>query len=81
VGCLDDILRLIKNILKDNEVDKKSNMQKMHIANSDKTVNFYTLDIILAVGYMLAESKGFVEIVSNQQCLGFFGSFGGNKYA
>jgi hypothetical protein len=29
----------------------------------------------------LAESKGFVEIVSNRQCLGFFGSFGGNKYA
>ena len=26
-------------------------MQKMHIANFDKPVNFYSLDIILAVGY------------------------------
>ncbi|WP_298247353.1 virulence protein RhuM/Fic/DOC family protein [uncultured Christiangramia sp.] len=45
------ISRHIRNILKDKEVDKKSNMQKMHIPNSDKRVNFYSLDIILAVGY------------------------------
>jgi len=45
------ISRHINNIFKDNEVDKESNMQKMHIANSDKPVNFYSLDIILAVGY------------------------------
>ena len=43
--------RHIHNIFKDNEVDEKSNMQKMHIANSDKPVNFYSLDIVLAVGY------------------------------
>lgn len=45
------ISRHIKNIFKDGEVDKKSNMQNMHIANSDKPVAFYSLDIILAVGY------------------------------
>jgi death-on-curing family protein len=45
------ISRHIKNIFKDKEIDKKSNMQKMHIANSDKPVEFYSLDIILAVGY------------------------------
>jgi len=32
------ISRHITNIFKDNEVDEKSNMQKMHIANSDKLV-------------------------------------------
>ena len=26
-------------------------MQKMHIPNSDKPVAFYSLDVILAVGY------------------------------
>jgi prophage maintenance system killer protein len=41
----------IGNIIKIKEVDKKSNVQKMHIANSDKPVTFYSLDIILAVGY------------------------------
>jgi hypothetical protein len=30
------ISRHINNIFKDGEVDEKSNMQKMHIANSDK---------------------------------------------
>ncbi len=45
------VTRHINNIFKSNEVDKKSNVQKMHIANSDKPVQFYSLDIILAVGY------------------------------
>jgi len=30
------ITRHINNILKDKEVDEKSNVQKMHFANSDK---------------------------------------------
>ena len=41
----------IGNILKSNEVLEKSNVQKMHIANSDKPVKLYSLDVILAVGY------------------------------
>ncbi|MGB1218292.1 MAG: RhuM family protein [Flavobacteriales bacterium] len=45
------ISRHIKSIFKDGEVEQKSNMQKMHIANSDKPVIYYSLDIILAVGY------------------------------
>jgi len=45
------ISRHIKNIFKDGEVEEKSNMQKMHIANSDKPVIVYSLDIILSVGY------------------------------
>jgi hypothetical protein len=36
------ISRHIGSIFKDDEVDKKSNMQKMHIANSDKPVNTKT---------------------------------------
>ncbi|MFA6789749.1 MAG: RhuM family protein [Arcobacteraceae bacterium] len=51
------ISRHINNIFKDNEVDSKSNMQKMHIANSDKPVSFYSLDIVLAVGYRTNSSK------------------------
>lgn len=50
-------LRHINNILKDEEVDRKSNVQKMHIANSDKPVMFYSLDIILSVGYRTNSSK------------------------
>ena len=51
------ISRHIRNIFKDGEVDEKSNMQKMHIANSDKPVHLYSLDIILAVGYRTNSKK------------------------
>ena len=51
------ITRHINKILKDNEVDEKSNVQKMHIANSDKPVKFYSLDIVLAVGYRTNSTK------------------------
>lgn len=45
------VTKHIKNILNSKEVDQKSNVQILHIANSDKPVNFYSLDVILAVGY------------------------------
>jgi len=51
------ITKHINNILKDNEVDEKSNVQKMHIASSDKPVKFYSLDIVLAVGYRTNSKK------------------------
>ena len=51
------ITRHINNILKDKEVNEKSNVQKMHIANSDKPVKFYSLDIVLAVGYRTNSAK------------------------
>ena len=51
------ISRHINKIFDDNEVNEKSNMQKMHIANSDKPVKFYSLDVILAVGYRTNSSK------------------------
>jgi len=45
------ITKHINKIFKDKEIDKKSNVHFLHIANSDKLVTFYSLDVILAVGY------------------------------
>ena len=45
------ISRHINEIFKNGEVSPKSNMQKMHIANSDKPITYYSLDVILSVGY------------------------------
>ena len=45
------ITKHINKIFIDGEVDKKSNVHFLHIANSDKPVAFYSLDVILAVGY------------------------------
>ena len=47
------VTKHIKNIITFDEIDEKSNVQKMHIANSDKPVAFYSLDIILALGYRI----------------------------
>ncbi|GGG06327.1 MULTISPECIES: virulence protein RhuM/Fic/DOC family protein [Cysteiniphilum] len=52
------ISRHIRNIFKDGEIDEKSNMQKMHISGSDKPVTFFSLDIILSVGYRVNSKKG-----------------------
>jgi len=51
------ITRHINKILKEYEVDEKSNVQKMHFANSDKPVKLYSLDIVLAVGYRTNSAK------------------------
>lgn len=51
------ISRQINKIFKDEEVDFKSNMHKMHITNLDKPVNLYSLDVVLAVGYRTNSSK------------------------
>ena len=45
------ITRHINNIFKEGELDKKTNVQKLHIPNSDKPVTFYNLDVIISVGY------------------------------
>lgn len=54
------ISRHISKIFKDGELDEEGNLQKMQIPFSDKPVNFYSLDIILAVGYR-ANSRRAIE--------------------
>ena len=54
------ISRHVKNIFKEGELEEKSNMQKMHIANSDKAVAFYNLDVIISVGYRLKSKNGII---------------------
>jgi len=51
------VTKHIGNIFKSGEVNKKSNVQNLHIAHSDKPVTFYSLDIILAVGYRTNSGK------------------------
>jgi prophage maintenance system killer protein len=52
------ISRHINNVFRENELDKKSNMQKTHIANSDKPVFIYSLDVIISVGYRVKSFRG-----------------------
>lgn len=52
------ISRHIRNIFKEGELDEKSNMHFLHIANSDKPVAFYNLDVIISVGYRVNSKRG-----------------------
>ncbi len=52
------ISRHVNSVFKEKELDQKSNMQKMHIAKSDKPVVFYSLDMIISVGYRVNSKRG-----------------------
>jgi len=53
------ISRHIKNTFEE-ELDEKSNLQKMQIATSDKPVNYYSLDVIISVGYRVKSKNGII---------------------
>lgn len=52
------ITRHINNVFKDGELDRESNVQILHIANSDRPVTFYNLDVIISVGYRVKSQRG-----------------------
>lgn len=52
------ITKHINNVFKEKELEEKSNVQKMHIANSDKPVKFFSLDVIISVGYRVKSVRG-----------------------
>ncbi|RUO24118.1 hypothetical protein CWE09_12285 [Aliidiomarina minuta] len=52
------VSRHVRNVFKEGELLKESNMQKMHIARSDKPVVLYSLDVIISVGYRVKSQRG-----------------------
>ena len=52
------ITRHINNIFKENELEEKSNVHFLHIANSDKPIKVYSLDVIISVGYRVKSHRG-----------------------
>lgn len=52
------ITRHIQKLFAEDELDEKSNVQKMHIAGSDKPVDFFDLDVIISVGYRVKSKRG-----------------------
>ena len=52
------ISKHLRNIFQSGELEQESNMQKMHIAFSDKPVVYYNLDVIISVGYRVNSIKG-----------------------
>ena len=54
------ISRHIKNALNEEEINLQRNLRKTQIANSDKLVYLYDLDVIISVGYRVKSIKGVI---------------------
>ncbi len=52
------ITKHIANIFSEGELEEKSNVQFLHIADSDKPVKFYNLNVIISVGYRVKSKRG-----------------------
>ena len=52
------IARHIRNVFAEGELPEKSNVQNLHVANSDKPVAYYSLDVIISVGYRVKSLRG-----------------------
>lgn len=54
------ISRHVKNALNEGEINSQRNLRKTQIANSDKLVYLYDLDVIISVGYRVKSIKGVI---------------------
>jgi hypothetical protein len=52
------ITKHIRNIFVDQELDEKTNVHFLHIANSDKPIKIFSLDVIISVGYRIKSVQG-----------------------
>ena len=52
------ITKHIVNIFKEGELQEESNVSFFHIANSDKPVKFFSLNVIISVGYRVHSKQG-----------------------
>ena len=46
------------NVFKEKEVEENNNVQKIHVNNVKKPVPFYSLDVIISVGYRVKSNRG-----------------------
>lgn len=48
----------INNVFEEGELERDGNVQILHIAHSDRPVSFYSLDVIISVGYRVKSHRG-----------------------
>lgn len=53
-----NIRRHVGNVFKEKELDRESNVHFLHVPFSDKPVPFYSLDVIISVGYRVHSPQG-----------------------
>ena len=53
-----NIRRHVLNVFKENEVDENNNVHLLHVNDVKKPVPFYSLDVIISVGYRVKSQRG-----------------------
>jgi hypothetical protein len=48
----------LTNIFRSGELNRESNVQKIHITGADRPVIFYDLDVVISVGYRVNSKRG-----------------------
>lgn len=54
------IRKHINNVFRDKELDENNNTQKMRVVGVKQLVSFYTLDVIISVGYRVKSQRGII---------------------
>ena len=52
------ISRHVNNVFEEGELEEESNLHFLQIANSDKPIKLYSLDVIISVGYRVKSQRG-----------------------
>jgi len=52
------VSRHISNVFEEGELEEKCNLHFLQIANSDKPVKLFSLDVIISVGYRVKSFQG-----------------------
>ena len=52
------IRKHVNNVFNEGEVDKENNTQKMRVVGVTQLVPFYSLDVIISVGYRVKSKRG-----------------------
>lgn len=53
-----NLRRHVGNVFSEGELPRESNVQYLHVPFSDKPVPFYSLDVIISIGYRVKSSRG-----------------------
>lgn len=52
------ITKHLNNVFREGELAKKSNVQNLHIASSDKPATAFNLNVIISIGYRVKSKRG-----------------------
>jgi prophage maintenance system killer protein len=52
------VTKHVRNVFREGELVEEGNVHFLHVAGSDKPVGFYSLDVVISVGYRVKSARG-----------------------